>query len=420
LLQCAASWRELAAARKTVDFYHHYEWYAAYLTHLRPAEGTTGVIELRQEGRCVGIIPYHRQRVVRRGIGIQALALPTHPHMVLADVLLAEDFAGTDWLRAIDRSLAKDGVRWQALLLASVLEDSHAMRLARGLGHGALVRDCGQSRRFDCTLPFAELSRRFAGQLRKNLKTGRKKLEQHGQVELLCVGAGDSRMDRAYEHFLRLEASGWKGQSGTGSAIALQDRLSGFYRDLILADSTGMRAEINLLCLDGEPIAGQFALRCGPRRSVLKIAYDEAYRHASPGTVLMASTLERSCNDPDIESLSLLTDTPWMRDWNPLAVPVHDIWIARSASVRALTRLVVTVERRLRGRPTTPSDARRPALSVTSPPGASPNSRTAQLALRRRASATPARPNPKSASVPGSGTVLPPPPPPLPEVRAKS
>lgn len=330
-------WRALAATRGTPRFFQTYDWYAAYFAHLRPADVPMGVIELQRDGHCVGIFPYLLTPVRKFGLTLRVLALPDSPHLILADVLLAADLEPRSSLRAIHACLAQAGISWHALHLARVPEHAHARLLAAGLP-GALVRPGGGSRYFDAREPYAELSARFAGRLRKTLKKGHKRLGESGALEWLCISCGDARMPWAFERFLALEASGWKGEHGTGSAIALSADVMNFYRQLTAVQSPELRVEIHLLCVAGQPVAGQLASVCGTQRSIHKIAYDESWQHASPGSVLMANTLERSCQQRPIERLSLVTDMPWMQDWNAARETVYDIWIPRHALYSRLAR----------------------------------------------------------------------------------
>lgn len=340
-LSCERPWRELTAAARSLRFFNAYDWYAAFFTHLQPSAEPLGVIELQQGERCVGLLPYHHRRIRKGGIEIKALCLPASPHLILADAVLSDSLAAGAALGAIRRCLAQHRIGWHALLLPNVREDSHALRLALALGGRAIIQPAGGSRYFDVTQPYEKLSQRFAGQLRKNLRKGVKRLEQSGAVEFLSIRAGDARMPWAFERFLALEASGWKGEAGTGSAIALNEGIASFYRHLVGAESEALRAEVNLLCLDGAPIAGQFATVCRSHRSIHKIAYDESFQHASPGTVLMARALEHSCKDEAIESLSLVTDMPWMRDWNASCAAVYEVWLPKSALLCGLARAAV-------------------------------------------------------------------------------
>ena len=350
-LRTEGAWRELAAQLRPPQFFHAYDWYAAFFAHLRPAGEPIGVIELQDAGRCVGLLPYHLRRIRAGGIPAWVLSLPDSPHLIVSDALLAPDLPALAAWRALRRCLARTRLPWHALRLGPVREDSNAMRFAQGLGGAALVRPGGASCYFDATEAYPALNARFAGALRKNVRKGQRRLEQHGPVEFLCIGPGDARLSWAFERFLALEASGWKGERGEGSAIALSDGVSNFYRDLICTPAESLAAEIRLLCVAGEPIAGQFATVCGSTRSVHKIAYDESFEHASPGTVLMAHTVEHSCQDPALTTLSLVTDMPWMRDWATARAALYDVWVPRNRLLGALARTALRVRQRLRPSP---------------------------------------------------------------------
>ena len=337
-LRSEPAWRALAAQLEVPQFFHAYDWYAAFFAHLKPAEEPIGVIALQEGERCVGLLPYHLRRIRAAGVPAWVLSLPDSPHLIVSDLLLAPDLRARAAWCALRRCLARTQLPWHALRLGPVREDSNAMRFARDLGPAALVRPRGGSRYFDATEAYPALSARFAGTLRKNVRKGHRRLEQHGPVEFLSIGPGDARLPWAFERFLALEASGWKGERGARSAIALSDAVHRFYRDLISSPPQSLAAEIRLLCVAGEPVAGQFATVCGATRSVHKIAYDESYEHASPGTVLMAHTLEHTCQDPSLTTLSLVTDMPWMRDWAAARAAVYDVWVPRNRALGALAR----------------------------------------------------------------------------------
>jgi CelD/BcsL family acetyltransferase involved in cellulose biosynthesis len=350
-LRTEPAWRALAAQLQAPQFFHAYDWYAAFFAHLRPADEPIGVIELQDRERCVGLLPYHLRRTRAAGFPAWVLSLPDSPHLIVSDALLAPDLPARAAWRALRRCLARAHLPWHALCLGPVREDSNAMRFAHGLGRAALVRPRGGSRYFDATEAYAALSARFAGALRKNVRKGQRRLEQHGPVEFLCLKSGDARLPWAFERFLSLEASGWKGERGERSAIALSDGVRNFYRDLTTAPPESLAAEIRLLCVAGEPVAAQFATVCGSTRSVHKIAYDESFEHASPGTVLMAHTIEHSCQDPALTTLSLVTDMPWMRDWAAARAAVYDVWVPRNRALGALARAAVRVRQWLRPAP---------------------------------------------------------------------
>ncbi len=88
--------------------------------------------------------------------------------------------------------------------------------------------------------------------------------------------------------FLALEAGGWKGRRGT--ALGASDVTRDFFIAAFHGLAAGGMARIDLLRLDGRPIAAGVSLISGNRAWYLKTAYDEAFARFSPG-VLLSQTI---------------------------------------------------------------------------------------------------------------------------------
>ena len=187
------------------------------------------------------------------------------------------------------RPAADGSVLWDAL------SGAEAVRAAIYPQAGWGVVDC--SRPFDET--FSALSKNFRGNLRK----ARNKLAKLEGVEFVSA-RGPEELASELEVFLDVEASGWKGASGTGTAIRLNEAKVAFYRDLTASLAEDGRCWIDSLYADGRCIATELNfLACGDFE-MLKIGYDEEYAHAAPGQMLFEYTL-RHCRD--IRQLPCLT-----------------------------------------------------------------------------------------------------------------
>jgi CelD/BcsL family acetyltransferase involved in cellulose biosynthesis len=131
----------------------------------------------------------------------------------------------------------------------------------------------------------------------------RRRLEEQGEVR-----SEWSASDAAIEDFLRLEASGWKGDRGT--ALVADRNRAAFAREMLSSFAADNRLRIARLMLDGRPIAAGAVLVSGPRAYYWKTAFDPAYAQYSPGVLLTLAmsrdleadpglTLVDSCADPD-------------------------------------------------------------------------------------------------------------------------
>ncbi|WID97837.1 GNAT family N-acetyltransferase [Bosea vestrisii] len=130
--------------------------------------------------------------------------------------------------------------------------------------------------------------------LRRALGQGHKKrMQQHRQLEkagaLVFERHRGTDAVAALEDFLALEAAGWKGRGGT--ALARLPQHVAYIREIVrnFAASDGIR--IDLLQLDGAPIAGGLLLDLAGQSHFLKIAYDETKARLSPGRALAIEML---------------------------------------------------------------------------------------------------------------------------------
>ena len=137
----------------------------------------------------------------------------------------------------------------------------------------------------------------------------RKMLREH-QTELSVVSAPDD-LDAELVRGFAVEASGWKGESGT--AILSDERTITFYRGV--AESFAERGELRLsrIVIDGQWAAFDLCLLHDDRLYLLKTGYDERFRRLAPGLVMRLSIVER-CFELGIVAHELLGDeAEWKR-----------------------------------------------------------------------------------------------------------
>ena len=139
-----------------------------------------------------------------------------------------------------------------------------------------------------------ELIGGVSASLRAQLRRRRRGLEKLGGLGFRTVAGGVS-FERDLETFLKLEASGWKGESGT--AILSSPATTRLYREFAHAAAAKGWMRLHLLELDGEVIAADYGCAFAGRAVLLKTGFDEAYRRLSPGLVLRAEVLRSSIEE---------------------------------------------------------------------------------------------------------------------------
>jgi hypothetical protein len=329
LEQLEADWKRLYAAMPGRSRYHAYEAQLAYLNHLCAAPSLSRYLALT-DGRSVrAICPLEAVHDTSLRFPLRAWALPSHDHWLATDVIAPDDEARLALFPAVVDFLRRHPESRGLLVLRPTPESTN---LREGLRWMRESEHCESltipSNFFDCAVPYDLLMERLTKHFRRNLRSHGNKIQSLADVRFVNV-VGQEALEAELDTFLAVEASGWKGRDGAGSAIRLHPNLVAFYRDLARTmHGPEDRCEINALYAEGRCIASQFCVRTGEEYTILKIAYDEAFARLGPGQVLLEKTLERCCDDPGITRLDLVSDASWFKDWQTQKIPMLQAYVA--------------------------------------------------------------------------------------------
>ena len=341
LEQLEADWRRLLAAIPDHTPHQTYEAHHAFFAHVSRADGRFICLALT-DGQCVrAICPLEQNTIRILGVQTRVLGLPWRLWDIGHDVICPSGEAEHRLLPAVIRFLRRAPDRPKWLVFGAVLDDSALRRCLRALDARAYVTDVmGASDVLDCTMPFEVSVARLSRTFRRNFRNAHKKLAALSGVQFAST-SDRAGLEREFEGFLDVEASGWKGDATVRGAIRLRPDLLAFYREIVAGLGDSNRLEINALFAGGRRIASQLCFRSGATYTVLKIAYDENYARVAPGQLLLERTLERCCRDPQISRLSLVTDASWHRDWRPEGIPVRSVYVGLGPwTGRLLVRLL--------------------------------------------------------------------------------
>lgn len=320
----AADWRALFRTLERPSYVHLWEWHRSYLEALAPAPDAVCFCALYDGGAPVAILPLVEQEERFLGMTARGVALPTHPHVPHADILVDPRMEKRlDLDRVLETVRARLGFRWDVCRLGPTLEDSIASAAVRALDarpetRGALVVTELErhSDALDVT-SYPALLNRLSKNFRGSLRKARNKLAQLEGMEVRW-GRTPAEIYPAFERFLEVEASGWKGEGGIGTAIQLDPSLRAFYGGLMQRLAQTGRARINLLMHGDRVMAGQLGVVSGDRYYLLKIGYDESYKREAPGNMLLERLLEAAGDEPGVRYVDLVTDTSWHESWKPV------------------------------------------------------------------------------------------------------
>ena len=184
------------------------------------------------------------------------------------------------------------------------------------------------------------LDARAAGDLalsagsRKKLRQHRRRLAQAGALAYTTVVEYPA-VRAAFEDFLRIEASGWKGRQNTALLCSAAD--AAFARGMVAALAERDEVAIHALTLDGRPVSMQVVLRAGATAFTWKTTYDERLQDYSPGMLLFEDYTAAFRADQSIARVDSCSfdDTGFMAAWKdrmPIASMLIDARRGRSAA----------------------------------------------------------------------------------------
>lgn len=291
----AASWDGLCD-RLSVTPFMRPGWFRAWAGAF--GNGRLVVLTAHRRGSLVGVLPLE----VRRGVA----ASPTNWHTPEFTVV-AED-------PRVSRALLHEAVRRNGRRLQlAYLDESTAEAVgecAGDHGHDVLHRAIERSPYVDLPDSFADYEQTLGRHFRKELARRRRRLLERGPLQLQVHGGAAAEQ---LEEFFRVEAAGWKGQSGT--AIAADPRTRSFYTSVArwAADRGWLR--LVLLESDGRAVAGDLAVECGSVHYLLKTGFDPEYRKYAPGQLLRHDVLQHVTAGGARTYEFLGADDAWKLEW---------------------------------------------------------------------------------------------------------
>jgi CelD/BcsL family acetyltransferase involved in cellulose biosynthesis len=197
-----------------------------------------------------------------------------------------------------------------------------------------------------------------SSKMRSNIKRMEKKLAQGGgSIEIIVL---PSECERGIEAYQRVYDASWKQQEPHPLFMAT----------LITQASKNGWLRLGIAWLDGKPIAAQVWIVANGKADIYKVAYDEAFKEYSPGTVLTARLMQHVIECDHVHEVDyLIGDDPykktWMSDrrerWGVVAYNPATLAGALGAAREALGRYLKRMLKRLKALDTKPSTSRRSA-----------------------------------------------------------
>jgi hypothetical protein len=138
----------------------------------------------------------------------------------------------------------------------------------------------------------------ISGKHKKELRRQQNRLAEEGLLEYVALEE-EADVDNWIGDFLRLEASGWKGQQG--SAFALEEMSRKFFETAVKEVFRKNQLMMIALRLNGKPVAMKCNFLSGSGSFAFKIAFDEDRARYSPGVLLELENMRRVSAMPEVE-----------------------------------------------------------------------------------------------------------------------
>lgn len=216
--------------------------------------------------------------------------------------------------------------KWHALRLEHLRIGSPWLELAVGRARVQEERGGGVGI-LDTRQEVDSWRRTLPKNMRDAIRKARGRVATFGGADI-AVSTGTD-LPAAYEQFVALEASGWKGTQGT--AILQQPAWCGLLGHYLEVTSS---AQIRSLHVGGRIAASQLSVIFGRTLVLLKVAYDEQLAHLSPGNLLMANLAEECCENPAIDRIDCTVWQDWHQRWGMMREPTFELLAFNRRSIR--------------------------------------------------------------------------------------
>ena len=336
LERLAPEWTILAESMPDARFNHFPGWYRAHLVSHMSDPDSLWFIAAYRDQQLAAVFPLQFQSHQVKILQPKFLGTVDDDELQLSDFVFAKTASNANLLYEMTRWLrSQRQLRWDMLRMLKIPEDSSFAYSARArLPKATVAIRYDGSAHFDTSGTYDQATQAMSSKFRSNLRRRNRLAENSATLRFQSCGQ-QGELDDAFNTFLEIEASGWKGPAGTASAIRCRPAVLAFYAALVREFGASDQCVINLLWLGDQAIAGQLGLRIGRTLHILKVGYRDAYSVLAPGILLQERTIRHACEDAGIDILSMVNEPYWAKSFRPLTVGVW-LYYAPNWNVKGL------------------------------------------------------------------------------------
>ncbi len=298
------AWNSLLPETKQATYFQSFDWVTTCLRHFGGHQRLR-VLLVYHNAEPIGILPLV---VVNERTRIGRIRTLTYPLAEWGSFFgpigpnpTATLMASFDHLQQTRRDYDMLDLRWIDRARVDHGRTSSAMNNA---GLACHEKPWKETSVLDTSTSWDEYFRSRTSKFRNNVRRAFKRVAELGDVTLerfrpsgYAYGATDPRWD-LYDTCVDLARRSWQGSSATGTTLS-HPHVRDFLREMHGLAARAGTVDLNLLRIDGEPVAFGYNYVYQRRIFALRAGVHPQYADQSVGTVLYAKMFEDSCERDD-------------------------------------------------------------------------------------------------------------------------
>jgi CelD/BcsL family acetyltransferase involved in cellulose biosynthesis len=280
-------WRTLWQRSPDATPFHSPEWLLAWLRHLWGG-GRLRFMVVRRDGHAVAVAPLffwgygQRPEVIR--VSLAGSGISDYLGMV-SDPSAASAAATAVW-----EVLASLRPEWHTCDLQELAPASPLLHVPTPDWFDVDDTPCGTCPVLALPARYEELVDRLPGKFRTDLRRACNRLRASGTIEFRRAGEHD--LGEHLESLFRLHSARWEARQQHG--VLSSDQLQAFHREAASRLLAGGMLRLYSLYLNGCAIAVQYNFAARGRVYAYQAGFEPEFAKLSPGTVLLAHSIEQA------------------------------------------------------------------------------------------------------------------------------
>ncbi|MCE5268662.1 MAG: GNAT family N-acetyltransferase, partial [Planctomycetaceae bacterium] len=293
-----SAWDALLTKTPAASFFQSLRWLEIYWRHFAPGQRLR-VLVVEDNGEPIGIVPLVVRRESSKVGPLRILTFPLHAwgsfYGPIGPDAIATLHAGLDHVRQSRTDWDVLELRWQGAP-GTDYQDTRQAMLDAGLQAYATVWERTAVVDFDGTWDAYWASRK--GAWLRRFRHAERKLAERGKLDYVRYRPQASQDDSTprwdlYDACEQLARRSWQGSATDGTTLS-HESIRGFLREVHQAAARAGAVDLNLLYLNGEPVAFMYGYYYNGYIYGLRRGYDAELASDGAGNVLMAYALQDS------------------------------------------------------------------------------------------------------------------------------